>query len=102
MRKIFRELVTVEEAINIFLKHYDPKPQRIEHIDLFNALGRVLAEPITANIDVPPFDRSSVDGYAVVAEDTYRASETSPVRVRFINTSIPGADPAKGTKAPVV
>lgn len=84
MRKIFRELVTVEEAIDIFLKHYDPRPQRIEHIDLFNALGRVLAEPITANIDVPPFDRSSVDGYAVVAEDTYRASETSPVRLEII------------------
>jgi putative molybdopterin biosynthesis protein len=54
-----------------------------ETIALGEALGRVLAAEVTAGVDVPAFDRSNVDGYALIAEDTYRASENSPRRLRL-------------------
>jgi len=85
MRKIFRKLVTVEEAISILFNYFKPTPLEPEEVHLFNALGRVLAENITAKIDVPPFDRSIVDGYAVRAEDIFTASETSPVKLKIVD-----------------
>ena len=51
---------------------------RIERVPLDAALGRVLAADVVAPVDVPSFDRSNVDGFAVVAEDTFRASEEIP------------------------
>ena len=50
---------------------------------LGEALGRVLAGDVLAGIDVPGFDRSNVDGFAVRAEDTYDAAEESPRRLRL-------------------
>ena len=96
MRKIFRKLVTVEEAINILFKHFKPAPLEPEEVDLFNALDRVLAENIVAKMDVPPFDRSIVDGYAVRAEDTFTASETNPVRLKLVDRLRTGDFPKKG------
>ena len=48
-----------------------------------DALGRVLAHDVTAPIDVPPFDRANVDGFAVRAADTAGASDTAPRRLRL-------------------
>lgn len=53
--------------------------------------GRVLAEDVISKIDVPPFDRSAVDGYAVRAADTFGASETKPKRLRVIGSAKIGA-----------
>ena len=44
-------------------------------VELTNALGKVLAEDVTSTIDVPGFDRSTMDGYAVKAQDTFSANE---------------------------
>jgi putative molybdopterin biosynthesis protein len=52
-----------------------------EATPLPDALGRVLAEDVCASIDVPGFDRSNFDGFAVIAPDTYAADERSPVRL---------------------
>jgi len=52
---------------------------RIEEVLLDNALDRVLSCDVTANVDVPGFDRSNVDGFAVRAADTYGAQELEPV-----------------------
>ncbi len=55
----------------------------IETVALDAALGRVLAADVVSPVDVPSFDRSNVDGFAVVAEDTFGASEEVPRRVRL-------------------
>jgi molybdopterin molybdotransferase len=55
-----------------------------EKVDLFFALGRVLAEDISAPYDVPPYDNSAMDGYAVRAEDVRHASKENPVVLEVI------------------
>jgi len=52
---------------------------RSEEVPLDDALGRVLAQDVTARVDVPGFDRSNVDGFAVRARDTFGAEELDPV-----------------------
>src|ERR1043165_8184247 len=59
----------------------DISPRRTEVVALDEALGRVLAEDVASPVDVPGFDRSNVDGFAVRAADTFDASEQSPRRL---------------------
>jgi len=54
-----------------------------ETVSLDVALGRVLAEDVRATVDVPGFDRSNMDGFAVRASDTFGASEEEPVRLKL-------------------
>jgi putative molybdopterin biosynthesis protein len=73
-----------------------------ERIALESALGRILAEDIRATVDVPGFDRSNMDGFAVRAMDTFGASEEETVRLRLndeiLATGIePGVEVAEGT-----
>ena len=77
----FLEVVSPEEARARFSAHVDFNPQGSEAVTLAAALGRVLAADIVAPIDVPPFDRSGVDGFAVRAADTAAASEVAPRRL---------------------
>ena len=56
-----------------------------ETIPLTESLGRVLAEDIRATVDVPGFDRSNMDGFAVRASDTFGASEEEPIRLVLNN-----------------
>ena len=66
-----------------------------EEIDLGEALSRVLADDVTSAVDVPGFDRSNMDGYAVRAEDTFGASEAEPLRLARAASDIAiGALPA--------
>src|SRR3954453_18845502 len=60
-----------------------PRVLEAEQVPLAEALGRVLAADVVAEIDVPAFDRSNVDGFAVRAEATYGASEEAPRRLRL-------------------
>lgn len=55
----------------------------VEEINIRDAVGRILAEPVISEIDVPGFDRSTVDGYAVIAADTFGASFSLPAMLRF-------------------
>jgi molybdopterin molybdotransferase/putative molybdopterin biosynthesis protein len=59
-----------------------------ESVPLCAALGRVLAEDVFSPVDVPSFDRSNVDGYAVQAADTFGASEQKPRRLELLAESI--------------
>ncbi|MEM3726231.1 MAG: molybdopterin biosynthesis protein [Candidatus Bathyarchaeia archaeon] len=83
-RKVFRKLVSVEEAKRILYAHFTPKPVGIEAVPLTQAYGRVLAEDVQAQIDVPPFDRATMDGFAVHAEDTFGAEEEKPVILEIV------------------
>ena len=78
---MFRKLLTFDEAQETIRKRFRPKPLGTEKIPLLEAHGRVLAEDVTSGLDVPPFNRSTVDGYAVIAEDTFGANEKNPVRL---------------------
>ncbi len=60
-----------------------------EEVALDAALGRVLAADVRAPVDVPSFDRSNMDGFAIRAEDTFGASELEPVRLRLNDETIP-------------
>jgi len=60
-----------------------PEPLAAEDVPLGSLLGRVLAEDVAAGVDVPAFDRSNVDGYAVRASETYGAAEESPRPLRL-------------------
>lgn len=57
-----------------------------ETIGLDQSRGRVLAEAIIAPVDIPGFDRSTMDGYAVAAASTYGASEASPAYIEVVGT----------------
>src|SRR6516162_2297943 len=74
----FLDVVDRETAIDRFSRHLDLRPLGAETAPLSQALGRVLARPVLADVDVPGFDRSSVDGFAVRAADTVGASEREP------------------------
>jgi len=83
-RKVFRELVSIEEAKIRLAEHLTVNPGGVETLPLERVLGRVLFQDIAAGIDVPPFDRASMDGYAVLAEDTFGAEEDKPVELRVV------------------
>ncbi len=78
-RRIFHKLVSIEEALNTLSSIV--RPLGTEEVDIDKALGRVLAEDITSPITLPPFDRSSVDGYAIRAYDVFLADEYHPIRL---------------------
>lgn len=73
-------MLTVEEALSQILKAV--KPGGTERTPLLESLGLVLAEEIVADIPIPPFSNSAVDGYAVRAEDTVGADRQRPVVLR--------------------
>jgi putative molybdopterin biosynthesis protein len=77
----FLEVITRDEAAARFHRHLRLEPLGVETVPIGRALDRVLASPIVSAIDVPGFDRSNVDGFAVVSSDTYGASETAPRRI---------------------
>ncbi len=78
------EVVTVKEARRLFFENWNPLPLEEEIIDLTDALHRVISRDITASSNLPEFARSTVDGYAVRAEDTFGATETLPAYLNLI------------------
>lgn len=80
-QKEFRELVSAEKAHEIInnLKILYSN----EKVFLKNAATRILAEDIFSSINVPNFDRSIKDGFAVIAQDTYNATETEPIKLEM-------------------
>jgi putative molybdopterin biosynthesis protein len=74
----FLEVVSAEEARKRFESHVDRSPLPAERVSLAAALGRVLAADLAAPIDVPPFDRANVDGFALRAADTTGATDHAP------------------------
>ena len=78
------QMISVAEALQIVREQ--TRPLETETVALHKALGRILAEDIVADTDLPPFDRSQMDGYAVRAEDTVSA----PVRLKIAGESAAG------------
>jgi putative molybdopterin biosynthesis protein len=84
----FLHVLDRDEAERRFRAAVDLAPRGLETVPLDAALGRILAADVVSPVDVPSFDRSNVDGFAVVAEDTFGASEEVPRRVQLVNEVI--------------
>jgi len=83
LRKIgFSKLTSLEDAI----KKLDPhiKVTSVEEIQTKAGLNRILPEDIVSKIDIPPFDRAAMDGYALKATDTFEASLKNPKTVKLV------------------
>jgi molybdopterin molybdotransferase len=81
-------LISVEEALAEILSHV--RPLEPEPVAVLDAMGRVLAEEIVSDINIPPFDNSAMDGYAVRAVDVTAASPETPVHLRVIGSVAAG------------
>jgi len=86
----FKKLISYEEALERISKSVKPI-DRTESVSIEDALDRVLAEEIVANMSVPPFDRAAMDGYAVKAEETFGASSFKPKALRLAEILHAGA-----------
>ena len=84
-------VVTREEAVRIILEKI-PEAAEAEPVDLSNALGKVVAEDILSPEDLPAYARSTVDGFAVHAADTYGCSEALPAMVTYAGKVLMGED----------
>jgi molybdopterin molybdotransferase len=88
----FLQLLTPNVALKKFLEALPHSPEfKEENIPTEEAWGRVLAEAIIAKHPLPPFPRSTVDGFAVRASDTYGASPTLPAYLSLIGEVSMGA-----------
>ena len=103
---MFRKLPTLDEAKKILKQNFSQKPVGTEQVSLSEAYERVLADDVAAPLDVPPFDRATVDGYAVRAADTFGADEEKPIKLKFCGQVSVGEAPdvfvKNGTTAEIV
>jgi len=103
---MFRKLISPEEAKQILAKNFKPKPIGKELVSLSQAYNRILAIDAKSRLDVPPFDRSTVDGYAVKSADTFGADEDKPVTLKLVGQVNVGEPPKvkvqKDTAAQIV
>ncbi|WP_376790939.1 gephyrin-like molybdotransferase Glp [Thermoflexus sp.] len=83
-----QEWVSVDEARRTIVEEFRPLPS--ESVALPKALGRVLAEAIRAEHDLPPFPNSAMDGYAVRSVDTRGAGREHPVHLRVLGEAAAG------------
>jgi len=98
----FLHVLDRDEAARRFRAAIDLAPRGVERVPLDHALERVLAADVRSPVDVPSFDRANVDGFAVVAADTFGASEEAPRTVRVCGETIhtgvvPGSIVRRGT-----
>lgn len=77
-------MIPIAEALKIIER--EVQPLKAETINLGNAVGRVLAETVKADMDLPPFNRSQMDGFALKSKDVKNA----PVKLKIIGESVAG------------
>jgi molybdopterin molybdotransferase len=78
-------MISISEAVEIVLRH--TTVIGAERVELSESVGRILAQDIVADTDLPPFDRAQMDGYAVRADDVAQ----TPARLRIVGESAAGA-----------
>ena len=97
MRPI-RDTIPLEEAVALLLEAGRPI-ERTERAALHDASGRIVADPPASTMDVPPFDRAAMDGYAVRAEDTFGAGRYDPKILRCVEKVYTGQMPSRAIAA---
>ncbi|MDL2327658.1 molybdopterin molybdotransferase MoeA [Ruminococcaceae bacterium OttesenSCG-928-A11] len=84
--------ITLEEALALVMASVPPAT-RTETVPLAAALGRVAAAPVAARFDLPPFNCSPLDGYALRAADSAAATRAAPALLRVVGTTYAGDAP---------
>lgn len=84
-------MISVEEAYERIIQAF--RPLEAEKVSLREGLGRVLAEDVYADVHIPPFPNSAMDGYAVRAADTAGATRQNPIRLKVKGTLAAGTAP---------
>ncbi|HTJ03163.1 MAG TPA: molybdopterin biosynthesis protein [Methylovirgula sp.] len=102
----FLTVLSRDEAMRRFQSALPMRPVGTETVPLAASLGRILAQTLRSPIDVPPFDRATVDGFAVRAEDVAAATEVAPVSLALNAETIacgfaPKLEVAAGTATPI-
>jgi molybdopterin molybdotransferase len=90
-------MTSADQALQIVLENVEPLG--VERVSITAALGRILAEEVHSPRDIPGFDNSAMDGYAVRAADVATASETNPVRLEVLETVGAGVMPSRSVAA---
>ncbi|MGQ4832671.1 MAG: molybdopterin molybdotransferase MoeA [Candidatus Asgardarchaeia archaeon] len=85
----FKKLTKLEDALATIRQEVSAINE-IEKVKLDDAIGRVVAEDIFSPADIPPFDRSAVDGYAVKSKDVLSSSYANPSIIEIIDESLTG------------
>jgi molybdenum cofactor synthesis domain-containing protein len=103
---MFRRLMSFDEAKKVIAERLKPEALGEEEISLLDAYNRVLRENVVSTLDIPPFNRSTVDGFAVQAEDTFGAEENQPVTLHVCGVvnigELPKIRIGKGEAAEIV
>ncbi len=90
----FKETIPLDRARALIDEAIRPV-ERVEHVALEAANGRVLARDVVSSADVPPFTRAAMDGYAVRAADTSGASRQQPKTLTWIEKVFTGQMPSR-------
>ena len=93
----FAERADVEEVERFLASH--THPLEAEPVEVLACAGRVLAEDVRAEVDVPGFARAAMDGYAAKGEETFGASAYDPVAFEVLGEVLPGS-PFDGVVGP--
>jgi molybdopterin molybdotransferase len=89
----FLELLPPQEAIKRWMAHLPPFRPETESLETFQALGRVTVASIASPEALPAFPRSTVDGFAVIARDTFGASDSLPAYLTLAGEVLMGRQP---------
>ncbi len=91
-----RGVVSREEALKVLDEHFTVPAIPSEELSISSSLGRILASDIISPVDLPDFDRSTMDGYAVRSADTFGAAESRPALLAVVGDIPMGAMPGRG------
>ncbi|MCX8173725.1 MAG: molybdopterin-binding protein [Thermoplasmata archaeon] len=90
--ELLKNVIDFATARKLLLENLKPV-ERVEEVTVEEAVDRVAAEDIASDVDVPPFSRAAMDGYAVIADDTAGARPLEPVKLRRIGVVHAGEMP---------
>jgi molybdenum cofactor synthesis domain-containing protein len=88
----FRHTVRIEDALDKTLKELGDIRPSLESILTDDSLGRILGEDIVSPLEIPSYNKSAVDGYAVIAEDTFGSTQTNPAELRIVGDMPAGSE----------
>ena len=102
----FLQILSRDAAEAVFLAALKPQPLGLLTVPLAGLAGRVLARDLAAPVDAPPFDRATVDGFAIRAADLFEASPAEPIHLRLNPETIacgtvPALPVTQGTATPI-
>mgnify|MGYP001170268226 FL=1 len=98
------DMISVEEARQKILEHFVTLDSK--SVSILDSLGLVVSESVKSPLNIPPFNNSAMDGYAVISEDTKLASSDHEVNLKILETikagSVPSVKVIKGTASRIM